>query len=483
MRYRSSMQDIHSLSSLLGLTLFFGVLSNLQAEKLPDFTQLIEQYGPAVVNISTTTHVPTVKDKPPYQGIPGLPHDNPLQEFFGHFFDKEDNESFQRPPAISSGSGFILSADGYVVTNYHVIEDTEQVIVRLTDRRELFAQLIGVDKRSDLALLKVDATDLPAVKLGSTQNLKVGEWVLAIGSPFGFEHSATAGIVSAKGRSLPDDTYIPFIQTDVAINPGNSGGPLFNLAGEVIGINSQIYSRTGSFMGLSFAIPVDVMVEVVEQLKVAGAVSRGWLGIYIQEVTRELAQSFGMDKPQGALVAKVLPNSPAMTANLQIGDVITFFNGQKIARYADLPPIVGSTQVGTSVVVVVIRQGQRVKVKMTIAKLPEEEEIQLAATHYTEAPLLRQSSFPLLGLTVVDLEKNQRLSLDVVEGGVLVQQVEEGPSWDAGLNRLDVIMMIDNINIKNVLHFKEILNGLNAKTVPVLVHRQHSPLFLALKLP
>ncbi|MDY6994401.1 MAG: trypsin-like peptidase domain-containing protein, partial [Pseudomonadota bacterium] len=240
----------------------FCVSSYTQARELPDFTQLVEQYGPAVVNISTTAKIEKNKDKPNYRGIPGIPEDSPFNDFFRHFFDNEEGELFQERPATSLGSGFILSQEGYIVSNSHVVEGANEVIVRLSDRREFIAEVIGTDKRSDITLLKVEATDLPAVKLGSSKDLKVGEWVLAIGSPFGFEHSATAGIVSAKGRSLPSDTYVPFIQTDVAINPGNSGGPLFNMNGEVIGINSQIYSRTGGFMGLSFAIPVDVMKNV-----------------------------------------------------------------------------------------------------------------------------------------------------------------------------------------------------------------------------
>jgi serine protease Do len=326
----------HYLSSyVVGVLFVVGLLSvPLSARELPDFTELVDRYGPTVVNISTTAKKEENTEKPIYRGIPGLPKDSPFHDFFRHFFEKDENElfkdQFKDQPSTSLGSGFIISPDGYVVTNNHVIEEAEEIIVRLTDRREFVAELVGADERSDIALLKVNASNLPTVTLGTSEELKVGEWVLAIGSPFGFEHSVTAGIVSAIGRSLPSDTYVPFIQTDVAINPGNSGGPLFNLDGEVIGVNSQIYSRTGGFMGLSFAIPVDVMKNVVAQLQETGKVSRGWLGVLIQDVTHELAESFGMDRPRGALIAKVLEDSPAAAANFQVGDIIITFDGKAV---------------------------------------------------------------------------------------------------------------------------------------------------------
>ncbi|WP_353573300.1 trypsin-like peptidase domain-containing protein, partial [Candidatus Albibeggiatoa sp. nov. BB20] len=308
------------------IPLFFLMLSTAQARSsLPEFTELVEQYGPAVVNISTTAKKKSEKLGSLGRDLPDIPEDSPLHDFFRRFFDEENMGS---QPSTSLGSGFIISPDGYVITNHHVVDNAKEIIVRLTDRRELEAEIIGSDKRSDLALLKIEADHLPIVKLGSSKNLKVGEWVLAIGSPFGFDHSATAGIVSATGRSLPNDNYIPFIQTDVAINPGNSGGPLFNMDGEVVGVNAQIYSRTGGFMGLSFAIPVDVMNNVVDQLKSDGKVVRGWLGVLIQDVTRDLAESFNMEKPQGALVAQVLPDSPAENASFKSGDIITKFNNQ-----------------------------------------------------------------------------------------------------------------------------------------------------------
>ncbi len=469
---------------VIKIGLLFGLISSIsvRASELPDFTQLVETYGPAVVNISTISKKDEEdsKDKPMYRGIPGIPKDSPFYEFFRHFFDNEGNERFEERPSTSLGSGFIISSDGYVVTNNHVIDEAQEIIVRLSDRREFIAELIGSDSRSDLALLKVDATDLPSVKLGSSKELKVGEWVLAIGSPFGFEYSVTAGIVSAKGRSLPSDTYVPFIQTDVAINPGNSGGPLFNLDGEVIGVNAQIYSRTGGFMGLSFAIPVTVMKDVVEQLKTHGKVTRGWLGVLIQDVTSELAESFGMAKPAGALIAKVLPNSPAAAAKFQVGDIIVKFADQEIERSADLPPLVGGTKVGSTVTTTIIRQGESMTLDVTIAELPPDDDIKLAVSSQGDKTV----SSKKLGLTVTDISDKDSQSEDLPEQGVLVRQVEAGPARDAGIRKGDVIMMIDNIKIKNVSHFKEILGELaEQKAVPVLIHRQGSPLFLALKIP
>jgi len=462
---------------ILGVGLMIGLLSApLSAQQLPDFTKLVEKYSPAVVNIST---IGKTKKSKTYRNLPEIPEDSPFHDFFRHFFD-EKNESFEEErPSTSLGSGFIISSDGFVVTNTHVIDKADKIIVRLTDRREFVAEKIGVDERSDIALLKVDATDLPTVKLGSSSELKVGEWVLAIGSPFGFDHSVTAGIVSAKGRSLPDDTYVPFIQTDVAINPGNSGGPLFNLDGEVVGVNSLIYSRTGGFMGLSFAIPVDVMKNVVDQLKTLGKVSRGWLGVLIQDVTHELAESFGMEKPQGALVAKVLSDSPAANANFQVGDIIINFDGIEIERSADLPPIVGKTPVNSSIETVVIRQGKRVSLNVTIGELPSEDDVKLAVTEQGS----QAATSTRLGLSVSDLDDEKRNTLGIFDGGVLVRQVEFGAARSAGIRKNDIIVMIDNINIKNVAHFKEIVSQLSATTVPVLIHRAGSPLFLALKIP
>lgn len=449
-----------------------------QAQQLPDFTRLVETASPAVVNISTTQKVSSPQlNLPPGLEIPDLPEGTPFGDWFRHFFGEGPNGP-QEFDAKSLGSGFIISPDGYLLTNYHVVKDADEVLVRLSDRRELAAQVVGSDPRSDLALLKIDAKDLPVVKTGSSSKLKVGEWVLAIGSPFGFEHSATAGIVSAKGRSLPRENYVPFIQTDVAINPGNSGGPLFNLDGEVVGINSQIYSRTGGFMGLSFAIPIEVAMDVAEQLKATGHVTRGWLGVLIQDVTRELAESFGMKAPEGALVAQVLPGSPAEKAGIKVGDVIVGFNGEEIIKSSDLPPLVGGTKIGEKVPLQVVRNGQSRNLTVVIAALPEEEALQ-ATTGEPKSTVDNR-----LGVEVTDLTEDQRKQLDLKQHGVVVTAVREGPASQAGVQRGDVILMINGVQIENSAQFKRLVAELpRGRSVPMLVQRRDGPTFLALKLP
>jgi serine protease Do len=467
-------------------TFMLLMASAAQARDLPDFTSLVENYGAAVVNISTTQKMqhPQIQRMPhgmPEQQIP----EGPFGDLFRHFFGEPGAPGMPGAPggdmeefdSKSLGSGFVISADGYIMTNYHVIKDASEIVVKLNDRRELEAEVIGGDERSDIALLKVKATDLPVVKIGSSTDLKVGEWVLAIGSPFGFDHSVTAGIVSAKGRSLPRENYVPFIQTDVAINPGNSGGPLFDLDGNVVGINSQIYSRTGGFMGLSFAIPIDMAMQVVDQLKSGGHVVRGWLGVLIQDVTRELAESFGMDKPRGALVARVLPDSPAEKAGVQVGDVITKFNGKEIDQSSGLPPLVGVSPVGKKVEVEVLRKGKQKMLNVVLGELPEDDE-QLASA--SGAP--KTSSSNRLAVVVIDLTPEQRKQIDIKENGVLVSDVNAGPARKSGVRRGDVILMINNVDIKNTDHFKEVVQNLpEGKSVPLLVQRRGGPVFLALK--
>lgn len=462
---------------LLLVALMF-VASVAQARDLPDFTRLVEAYGPAVVNISTkqVTKGPTL---PRGLDIPDLPKGTPWDDFFRHFFgDGNGNGGPQEHETRSLGSGFIIDSSGYILTNNHVVDGADEIVVRLSDRRELVAQLIGADERSDVALLKVDADHLPVVKIGKSANLKVGEWVMAIGTPFGFDHSVSVGVVSALGRSLPSENYVPFIQTDVAINPGNSGGPLFNLDGEVVGVNSQIYSRTGGFMGLSFAIPIDVVMDVVKQIKEQGYVSRGWLGVLIQDVTRELAESFGMDKPMGALVARVLDKSPAAKAGIQVGDVIIEFNGKDINYSSDLPPLVGRTRVGDKAKVKVLRDGKVKTLLVRIAELPPEEDLQ--KTQGTPKKIKTDR----LGLSVTELTPQQRKELDLNDGGVMVDQIEDGAAADAGIQRGDVIAKLNNKNITNSKQFKELVDDLpEGKSVPVLVIRRSGPLFLALKVP
>jgi len=339
------------------------VSQSVHALELPDFTGLVNDNYQAVVNISTTsrsTSESTIDDVVPDLGNPDLEE---LLKEYGRKLLPENGPGAPRDNSL--GSGFILTADGIVLTNNHVVENADEVLVSLNDRRQFVAEVIGTDPRSDVAVLKIDATDLPVVKVGDSESLAVGEWVLAIGSPFGFDFSVTAGIVSAKRRSLPNENYVPFIQTDVAINPGNSGGPLFNLNGEVVGINSQIYSRTGGFMGLSFAIPINLAIDIAEQLQDTGVVSRGWLGVVIQEVTRELAESFGMETAHGALVARILPDSPAANSDLEVGDIITHFNGRKVRMSSGLPPLVGQVRANADAEVSIIREGEPVSLTVS----------------------------------------------------------------------------------------------------------------------
>ncbi|CAI8776213.1 putative periplasmic serine endoprotease DegP-like [Methylocaldum szegediense] len=451
-----------------------GLSSQGVFAQLPDFTGLVERNSAAVVNISTSQKVNATEPQLP-DGIE-IPEGTPFDDFFRRFFG--EGGGGQPSEVKSLGSGFIVSEDGYVLTNHHVVKDADEIVVRLQDRRELVAKVVGSDKRSDIALLKIDANHLPVVKMGSADKLKVGEWVLAIGSPFGFDHSVTAGIVSAKGRSLPSDNYVPFIQTDVAINPGNSGGPLFNLDGEVVGVNSQIYSRTGGFMGLSFAIPIEVAMQVVEQLKTQGRVSRGWLGVQVQDVTRELAESFGMKKPQGALVSRVLEKSPAEAAGIQVGDVIIEFNGQEVNDSPSLPPMVGMAKVGETATIKVIRHGSTRELKVKIGSLPEDEGTMLGSE---EAPGAR--TFDRLGLSVSNLTAEQREQMEIPRHGVLVQAVNPGPAYDAGIRRGDVILRIQDQVIKDVNHFNEVVKSLpKGKSIAVLVQRRGGSSFLALKL-
>ena len=447
------------------------------ARSLPDFTELVERNRAAVVNISTTQRR-TSPTRPPRMPrgfeMPDLPENSPFREFFRRFFGEGEIEEFD---AQSLGSGFIISQDGYIISNNHVVRNADEVIVRLSDRREYEAKVVGTDESSDVALLKIDAEGLPVVRLGTDHELKVGEWVLAIGSPFGFDHSVTAGIVSAKGRSLPRENYVPFIQTDVAINPGNSGGPLFNLEGEVVGVNSQIFSRTGGFMGLSFAIPIDVAMDVADQLRDKGRVSRGWLGVLIQDVTRELAESFGMVKPQGALVAKVLDGSPAERAGFEVGDILLEFDTQSIERSSDLPPIVGRTRVGREVAVEILRGGESMTLMVTTDELPPDDEIQVATARPPD-----DVEADRLGLAVRDLNDEERASWDVPDHGVLVSRVMDGPARRAGIREGDVILMLNNEKVSSSADLEQRAAGLpKGKVVSVLVQRESSPIFLALK--
>ncbi|MCY1350291.1 Periplasmic serine endoprotease DegP [compost metagenome] len=463
------------VSVVAGLVLLGQALvANAQ---LPDFTPLVEQAAPAVVNISTRQKVPERVAGAQMPDLEGLP------PIFREFFERSMPPG-QRSPgggrqreAQSLGSGFIISADGYVLTNNHVVADADEIIVRLSDRSELQAKLVGADPRSDVALLKVEGKDLPTVKLGKSDDLKVGEWVLAIGSPFGFDHSVTAGIVSAKGRSLPNESYVPFIQTDVAINPGNSGGPLFNLNGEVVGINSQIFTRSGGFMGLSFAIPIDVAMDVSNQLKKDGKVSRGWLGVVIQEVNKDLAESFGLDKPAGALVAQIMEDGPAAKSGLQVGDVILSMNGQPIVMSADLPHLVGGLKPGDKASMEVVREGTRKTLNVTVGALPTEGDDDLAGA----APGAERSS-NRLGVTVAELSAEQKKALDI-KGGVVIKEVLEGPAALIGLRPGDVITHLNNQSIDSAKVFTKVAQSLpKNRSVSMRVLREGRASFITFKL-
>ena len=474
-----------TLTALLGGLALLAATAAAQAETavdqrgLPHFTELVERNSPAVVNISTTK---TRERGEQGRGMPDLPEGHPFREFFERFGGGERGEPPRPFDAESLGSGFIVSADGDIITNYHVVKNADEVVVKLSDRREFTAEVVGHDERSDLALLSIDAEDLPTVSFGSSADLSVGEWVLAIGSPFGFEHSVTAGVVSAKQRSLPRDNYVPFIQTDVAINPGNSGGPLFNLDGEVVGINSHIYSRSGGFMGLSFAIPIDLAMDVVEQLRSDGRVARGWLGVLIQDVDRDLAESFGMDRPHGALVAEVTPDSPAERAGLEAGDVIVRFQGEEIGVSSDLPPMVGRLRAGSEVVAEVIRRGEHKEIEVTLGDLPDD-----MAERGREAPTEPEepeSAERYFGMELRGLDDDERSELGVDRGGVLVQSLEAGPARDSGVRAGDVITMLDQQRIDSLETFRDIAADLeHGRAVPLLLVRNGSPRFLPLRLP
>ncbi|CEA01075.1 protease Do [Pseudomonas saudimassiliensis] len=450
------------------------------AANLPDFTELVEEASPAVVNISTRQNVNprSAAMGPMMPDLEGLP---PIfREFFERSFPGGSQSAPQRQ-AQSLGSGFIVSKDGYVLTNNHVVADADEIFVRLSDRREMEAELIGADPRSDLALLKIEAgADLPVVRMGKSADLKTGEWVLAIGSPFGFEYSVTAGIVSAKGRSLPNESYVPFIQTDVAINPGNSGGPLFNLDGEVVGINSQIFTRSGGFMGLSFAIPVDVAMDVVEQLKSEGTVRRGWLGVVIQEVNKDLAESFGLERPAGALVAQVMPGGPGDKGGLKAGDVILKLNGEDIIMSSDLPHAVGRMRPGSKATMDIIRDRKRQKLQIEIGALAEDDA--MAAGPGAPSPSAPAATDNRLGIAVVELTDEQKKSLDV-PAGVVVREVRPGPGAMIGLRPGDVITNLNNRVVATAADFAEIASKLPAnRSVSMRVIRQGRASYITFRL-
>ena len=448
-----------------------------QTRGLPDFTDLAEKQGPAVVNISTTQ---VMRGN---QGTP-FPFDesDPAFEFFKRFIPRGPGGSTPREFENKSlGSGFIVSQDGYILTNAHVVDGADEVTVRLTDKREFKARTIGADKRSDVALIKIEAAGLPAVRLGDPAQLKVGEWVVAIGSPFGFDNSVTAGIVSAKGRSLPQENYVPFIQTDVAINPGNSGGPLFNMRGEVVGINSQIYSRSGGYMGVSFAIPIDVAMEIQNQLRVSGKVSRGRLGVVIQEVSKELAESLALSKPMGAVVNAVEKGGPADKAGLEPGDVILKFDGKPINASAVLPRMVGATKPGTRSTVQVWRKGATRDITVTVGEMSDEK---VASSRPSRGGKPAEQQANRLGLVVTELTTEQKRDLKM-SSGLLIQDVR-GANARADLRAGDIIIALISkgatTEVTTVQQFNKLLAQFEkGSNITLLVRRGEMQTFVTIK--
>lgn len=459
--------------------LMVSALAFAQVRGLPDFTELAEKQGQAVVNISTTQHA-----RIPQQGVP-FPFDenDPALEFFKRFFPRGQGggapqQDFENK---SLGSGFIISSDGYVLTNAHVVDGADEVTVRLTDKREFKAKTIGADKRADVALLKIDASQLPIVKLADVSQLKVGEWVVAIGSPFGFDNSVTAGIVSAKGRSLPQENYVPFIQTDVAINPGNSGGPLFNLRGEVVGINSQIYSRSGGYMGVSFAIPIDVAMEIQQQLRSTGRVSRGRIGIVIQEVSKDLAESLGLSKPMGAVVNAVENGGPAAKAGVEPGDVILKFDGKPINSSADLPRIVANTRPGAKVLMQLWRRGALRDISVVVGEIQDEK---MTANRPGRNARPAEPSVARLGLMVSELTPEQRQEMKL-SGGLVVDEIRNTAAR-GDLRQGDVILAVIHkratTEVRSVDQFNKLLNQFErSANITLLIRRGEMQTFVTIK--
>lgn len=448
--------------ALLGMCL--GFVAGGASAQLPDFVEMVEKQSPTVVNITTTQEARRLK-----RGNKRMPQPDEMFEFFRRFMPPE-GEAFL-PPSRGQGSGFMISSDGYILTNAHVVDKVDEVTVKLADKREFRAKVVGSDSRTDVALIKINAEGLPAATLGNPDRLRVGEWVLAIGAPFGFENSVTAGIVSAIGRSLPQENYVPFIQTDVAVNPGNSGGPLFNMKGEVVGMNSQIISRSGGYMGLSFAIPIDVAMDVAEQLKTRGSVSRGRLGVVIQQVTADLAESFGLKKTEGALVAEVETGSPAEKAGIQASDIILKYNGKPVLNSIDLPRMVGATKPGARSTLTIWRKGETHEVFVTVGEIKDEETT-------AAAPEARKSN--RAGLTVSPLSKEQKAILKITSG-VLVN-ASEGPASRAGIQEGDIILAVNNQEVDNVDEFHRLIADPKRKSAALLVKRQDNAHYVSIRL-
>ncbi|HZX29955.1 MAG TPA: DegQ family serine endoprotease [Rhodocyclaceae bacterium] len=439
------------------------VAAPLAAQPLPDMSTIVDRYGPAVVNISVSG---TLKDAKASQDLPQLDPDDPFYEFFRRFAIPQPHDGV---PLRGLGSGFIVSSDGIILTNAHVVDGADTVTVKLTDKREFKAKVLGIDKPSDVAVLRIDARNLPTVRIGSAARTRVGEWVLAIGSPFGFENSATAGIVSATSRSLPDDSYVPFIQTDVAVNPGNSGGPLFNTAGEVIGVNAQIYSRSGGYQGLSFAIPIDVAVGVEQQILAHGKVERGRLGVVIQEMNQSLAESFGLKQAQGALVSSVEKNGPGDKAGLQPGDVILGVNGKAISASNEVPPLIAAVRPGDHAKLEIWRKGAKQEVEVKVGSLADAKVASATPT----------ADKGRLGLAVRPLSPDEQRQAEV-KGGLLVEDAS-GPAARAGIQPGDVLLSVNGEPIAGVDQLRAAV-GKAGKRIALLIQRNDARIFVPVDL-
>ncbi len=456
---------------IVGVVAIGAVATSSALADLPNFTKLIKENAKTVVQIESRDLGSQTSER-----MQISPHGQPMPEdLLRYFFDMPDSHGGfgqmpQQRPSLSHGSGFFIDEDGYVLTNAHVVKGGDEITVSTTDQKEYKAELIGLDERTDVALLKIEKDDTPAAKIGNSDKTEVGNWVLAIGSPFGFDYTATKGIVSAVSRSLPDGTYVPFIQTDAAVNPGNSGGPLFNLDGEVIGINSQIYSRTGSFNGLAFAIPINTAMHVAEQLKEKGFASRGWLGVGIQMVNQDLANSFGLDKPLGALVASVVPDSPADAGGLKVGDIILKLDDKAIKKSSDLPPLVGSLTAGKEVELEILRKGKNKTLSVTIGELDE--------GHPKVAEKAEKSVNK--GLTVRNLRDEEKDEMKMDNGVVVIGVKRGSAAAKAGFRLGDVIVNINNKEIHDVKSFAKVLKKSGDNPVAVLVIRDERSLFIPL---
>ena len=454
-------RDLQPISEAVAAPLTFNATKTSMV--LPDFADIASQQGAAVVNISVSGTVKTTLPRGPRMN----PHD-PSYEFFRRFQMPGPQNGM---PTHGMGSGFIVSSDGMILTNAHVVDDADEVTVKLTDKREFKAKVVGIDKFSDVAVLKIKADNLPTVKIGDPQQTRVGDWVIAIGSPFGFENSVTAGIISAKSRSLPAEGYVPFLQTDVAVNPGNSGGPLFNLNGEVIGINSQIFSRSGGYQGLSFAIPIDVAMKVEKQLVGHGKVSRGRLGIIIQEVNQELADTFGLSKPAGALVSAVEDGSPAEKAGIEVGDVVLKFNGKEISRSPELPQLVTDVAPGTQAKLEIWRKGKSKEITLNVGELKTAD---AKPDNNSNAPKGK------LGLAVRPLTADERTQIEV-SSGLLVQDTQDGPAMRAGIRPGDVILAVNGEKMNSVEDLRSSISK-HGKRVALLILRGEQRIFVPINL-